>query len=157
MSSIVNKLLHKDEETKPTAKKTSDTKKNVPAKKKVTTSVKAAASSKKTDSEKKTTAKVKTRVDVNAYKILKRPLITEKVTELTQLNKYVFEVPVKTSKSEVAKAIQNVYGVKPIKVNVINVSGKKVRRGRRFGKTRDWRKAVITLAAGDSIEVYEGV
>jgi large subunit ribosomal protein L23 len=88
---------------------------------------------------------------------LKRPIITEKVTDLNQLNKYVFEVPVKTSKSEVAKAITNVYGVKPVKVNVINVGGKRVRRGRRFGKTRNWRKAIVTLAAGESIEVYEGV
>ena len=88
---------------------------------------------------------------------MKRPIITEKVTDLNQLNKYVFEVPEKTSKSEVAKAVMNVYGVKPVKINVINVGGKRVRYGRRFGKTRSWRKAIVTLAASETIEVYEGV
>ncbi len=93
----------------------------------------------------------------NAYKILIKPLITEKAANLGTENKYVFEVAVDANKIEVAKAIQEVYGVKPINVNILNVGGKKTRHGRIIGKRRDWRKAIVTLKKGDTIKVYEGV
>jgi large subunit ribosomal protein L23 len=97
------------------------------------------------------------RDDVEAYKLLQQPVITEKATELAELNKYVFGVPMSATKSEVLKTVQNVYGVKPLKINMIKVSGKKIRRGRQFGKTKNWKKAIVTLAVGDKIEIYEGV
>jgi len=92
-----------------------------------------------------------------AHQILKRPLLTEKVTYQGQYNQYSFEVAKSTNKIEIQKAIQGVYGVNPISINVINIKGKEVRRGRQRGRTKDWKKAIVTLKAGDKIEVYEGV
>lgn len=93
----------------------------------------------------------------SAYRVLVKPLITEKVTELGEFNKYGFEVSVNTNKTEVAKAIKEVYGVTPISVNIMNMRGKRVRFGRTMGKKKDWKKAIITLKKGEKIEVYQGV
>ena len=92
-----------------------------------------------------------------AYRILVKPLITEKASNLGAHNKYVFVVSLKANKIEVAKAIADTYGVKPVKVNLANVSGKKVARGKVRGQRKDWRKAIVTLPAGQTIKIYEGV
>ncbi|OGY44415.1 MAG: 50S ribosomal protein L23 [Candidatus Buchananbacteria bacterium RIFCSPHIGHO2_02_FULL_40_13] len=84
-------------------------------------------------------------------------MITEKATNLGQKNQYVFAISNKANKIQIAQAIEARYGVKPIKVNVLNISGKVVRRGRQIGRTKDWRKAVITLPAGKNIQIHEGV
>jgi len=93
----------------------------------------------------------------NAYKVLVKPLITEKATNLGMHNKYVFVVSLKANKISVAKAIEETYGVKPVKVNLANVSGKKVARGKVRGQRKDWRKAIVTLPQGQTIKIYEGV
>jgi len=93
----------------------------------------------------------------NAYKIIMKPLVTEKVSSLGALNKYVFAVAKNANKIEVAKAIKEVYGIKPIGVNVIRMSGKKARYGRISGRRKDWKKAIITLPKGQTIKIYEGV
>ena len=92
-----------------------------------------------------------------AYRVLVKPLITEKASDLGPLNKYVFAVNPRINKVEVKKAIRTIYNVEPIKVNISNFSGKSVRYGRIRGKTKSWKKAVVTLKEGDKIEVYEGV
>ena len=92
-----------------------------------------------------------------AYKILLRPLVTEKVSDMGELNKYAFEVALNTNKIEVMKAIEGVYGVKPEKVSMIRLKGKKVRMGIIKGKRKDWKKAIITLPKGKNINVYEGI
>ncbi|MFA5075815.1 MAG: 50S ribosomal protein L23 [Patescibacteria group bacterium] len=92
-----------------------------------------------------------------AYRYLLRPIMTEKVSNLGALGKYVFEVAPQANKVEISKAIVALYGVKPVKVNIIRLLGKSVRYGRTTGKTKDWKKAVITLKAGETIQVYEGV
>ncbi|MFZ5364444.1 MAG: 50S ribosomal protein L23 [Patescibacteria group bacterium] len=89
--------------------------------------------------------------------ILVRPLITEKSSYLSPYGQYVFEVALKTNKVEIAKAIERAYGVRPVKVNIVRVGGKKVRYGRTSGTTKRWKKAIVTLKPGDKIEVYEGV
>ncbi|MDD4271512.1 MAG: 50S ribosomal protein L23 [Patescibacteria group bacterium] len=93
----------------------------------------------------------------NAYKIIMKPLVTEKVSGLGALNKYVFAVAKNANKIEVAKAIKEIYGIKPIGVNVIRMSGKKTRYGRISGRRKDWKKAIITLPKGEAIKIYEGV
>ncbi|MBU0722077.1 50S ribosomal protein L23 [Patescibacteria group bacterium] len=93
----------------------------------------------------------------DAYKIITKPLVTEKVSNLGALNKYVFVVAKNTNKIEVAKAIKEIYGIKPVCVNVIRMSGKKVRYGRISGQKKDWKKAIITLPKGETIKIYEGV
>jgi large subunit ribosomal protein L23 len=92
-----------------------------------------------------------------AYKTLVKPLITEKAATLGSLDKYAFAVSDKSNKIEVADAIKEVYGVKPVAVNIIAVKGKKVRYGRTMGKRKDWKKAIVTLPKGKTINIYEGV
>ncbi len=92
-----------------------------------------------------------------SYRILVKPLITEKATHLATENKYVFVVDKKTNKIEIAKAVSATYGVTPTDVNLINMKGKRVARGKVRGQRKDWKKAIVTLKKGDSIKIYEGV
>ncbi len=93
----------------------------------------------------------------NAYKVLIKPVVTERAAHLVAVNKYVFTVAPKANKIEIAKAVSEVYGIKPIKVNIISMSGKKVKYGKTRGQKKDWKKAVVTLPAGKTINLYEGV
>lgn len=90
-------------------------------------------------------------------RILIRPLVTEKTTDMGIQGKYGFEVDKRANRIEVARAVEGLYGVRPTKVNIINVSGKRVRHGRISGRTKNWKKAVVTLREGDKIEIFEGV
>ncbi|MCK9438821.1 MAG: 50S ribosomal protein L23 [Patescibacteria group bacterium] len=92
-----------------------------------------------------------------AYRILVKPLVTEKAANLGSLNQYAFVVSDSANKIDVAKAIFEVYGVKPEKVNIIKVKGKVVSRGKITGKRKDFKKALVSLKKGDSISIYEGV
>ena len=92
-----------------------------------------------------------------AYKILVRPLVTEKAANLGVSNKYVFAVNPDANKIEIAKSIEQVYGIKPLSVNVIRMEGKKAKYGKTKGKRKDWKKAIVKLPAGKTIKVYEGV
>ncbi len=92
-----------------------------------------------------------------AYKTLIKPIVTEKAANLNSEGKYVFMVARDVNKIEVAKAVQDVYGVKPVSVNIIKVKGKRVNRGRISGKRKDFKKAVVSLKKGDTISIYEGV
>src|SRR3989339_1023408 len=87
----------------------------------------------------------------NVLGVLIRPLITEKATNIGQYNKYIFEVAESANKIQISQAIESRYGVKPQKINVINNMGRQVRYGRIMGKTKNWKKAVITLPEGQSI------
>jgi len=99
---------------------------------------------------------------MNAHKIIIRPLITEKNTRLNEAGKYAFEVAIDTNKIEIRKAIEEVFGVTVKDVNIVNVRGKLKRRRTRAGVTegytRDWKKAIVTLAPDSKpIEIFEGV
>jgi large subunit ribosomal protein L23 len=84
-------------------------------------------------------------------------VVTEKATNLAGISKYAFRVSNDANKIEVARAIYHVYGVKPLAINMICMRGKNVRHGRTSGKTKNWKKAIVTLKPGDKIEIYEGV
>lgn len=92
-----------------------------------------------------------------AYKFLLKPHITEKSSILASQSKYIFETAKKANKYAISQAIYDIYNIKPLKVNIINQSGKIVIRGRTRGKRKDWKKAMVTLPKGSKIEVYEGV
>ena len=93
-----------------------------------------------------------------AHRIIRRPLITEKGTELKdQVNQYVFEVARDANKIEIKHAVESLFRVKVLQVRTLSMKGKKKRVGRAVGRTPDWKKAVATLKAGDSIEFFEGV
>ena len=94
--------------------------------------------------------------------ILKRPLITEKATSLNEkLQKYVFEVDRNANKIEIAKAVEKKFDVKVKSIKTILVKGKMktqfTKRGRFEGKKADWKKAVITLEEGFSLDLFENV
>ena len=86
-----------------------------------------------------------------------KPAVTEKAGTLNELNQYVFVVDRGANKITIAKAVEAFYGVKPVAVNIINMPGKKVVRGRIKGQRSDWKKAIVTLPAGKTIAIYEGV
>lgn len=92
---------------------------------------------------------------MNQYQVIIRPLVTEKNTNLMALNKYSFEVARNASKPQIKKAIEAIFSVSVTNVHTMNVRGKLRRRGREFGYTRDWKKAIVTLAEGDRIEIFE--
>lgn len=93
----------------------------------------------------------------NARDILIRPLITERTTALMQEGKYTFVVPKTANKVEIRTAVQEIFKVKVLVVNTVNVLGKTKRMGRSEGKRADYKKAVVKLAPGESIEFFEGV
>lgn len=89
-----------------------------------------------------------------AYRILHRPLVTEKSFDLGgKLNQYLFEVAPGATKNEIKKVVQDLYGVKVMRVNTINVPGKKRRVGGREGFKSGFKKAIVFLAEGEKIEV----
>ena len=91
---------------------------------------------------------------MEARDILIKPLITEKSTELMAEGKYVFKVAKNANKIEIAKAVKDIFDVKVESVNTINVKGKTKRVGRTVGKRADYKKAIVKLAAGESIEFF---
>ena len=94
---------------------------------------------------------------MNKFDVLIRPIITEKTTLLMQENKYTFQVPLTANKVEIRKAVESIFNVKVEKVATIRVLGKTKRMGRTMGKRSDYKKAIITLKAGETIELFEGV
>ena len=88
------------------------------------------------------------------YSVIERPLVTEKSSVLQDIrNQYCFRVAPESNKSEIKKAVETLFGVKVEHVNVMNVSGKFRRALGRYGRTRDWKKAMVTLRDGDRIEI----
>ena len=89
------------------------------------------------------------------YDIIVRPLITEKTTQLIELRKYTFEVKQGSNKVEVAKAVEEIWGVKVVSVNMINTQRKARRVGKYEGLRPAVQKAVVTLAEGEKLDVFE--
>jgi len=89
--------------------------------------------------------------------VLQRPLITEKNSILQAQNKYAFEVAKGATKPQIKQAVEKAFRVKVSGVNIVMVSGKTRRIGRRVYNTPSWKKAFVTLRAGDKIEFFEGV
>ncbi|HTM69237.1 MAG TPA: 50S ribosomal protein L23 [Candidatus Binatia bacterium] len=90
-----------------------------------------------------------------SYKILLRPVLTEKTSLQQSMGQYTFEVASGATKVDVARAVRDLYGVKPAQVRVINAEGKKVRYGRSQGQQKNVKKAIVTLKSGESISVTE--
>ena len=86
------------------------------------------------------------------YDVIIRPIITENSMDMAADKKYAFKVAKDSNKTEVRKAIEEIFGVDVAKVNIVNVNGKKKRLGRTFGTTSSYKKAVVTLTA-DSKEI----
>ena len=94
----------------------------------------------------------------DAYKIIKRPLITEKSTIQKEMdNQLAFEVDRRANKIEIKKAVEKIFKVQVENVRTMNYRGKRKRLGRTMGRRPHWKKAVVTLKPGQKIEFFEGV
>ena len=104
---------------------------------------------------------------MDPYKVIIEPVLTEKSNVLRdgESKKYVFKVDKKANKIQVIEAVKDIFSVNPVSCNIVNVRGKKkanvpisassFKRG--FGKTASWKKAIVTLTAGEKIDAFEGV
>jgi len=140
------------------AKKEKNIKKEDKAKKEKNTKKKSVASKEKskpkTQKNKKKKAALKNLSFRNiAHRVLVKPVITEKATQLQAKGVYSFYVYPKANKIEIKKAIKEVFNVMPEKVRTIKVPGKSVRYGRQMGRTKKRKKALVFLKQGDKIEL----
>ena len=94
-----------------------------------------------------------------AYDIIIKPVITEQSMEATEDKKYVFQVAIDANKVEIKKAVEEIFGVKVVKVNTLNMQGKMKRTGAHpAGRRPSWKKAIVTLTEDSkTIEFFEGV
>jgi large subunit ribosomal protein L23 len=91
------------------------------------------------------------------HRTIVRPLITEKSSAAYQARgEYTFEVHVDASKPQIRSAIEQLFGVKVTGVWTSNQRGKEKRMGKTVGRRPNWKKAIVTLRAGDTIEIFEG-
>ncbi len=94
---------------------------------------------------------------MSPYDVLKRPIVTEASTDAMAYNKYTFEVDGRANKVQIRRAVEEIFKVRVTRVNTMWVPGKTKRRGYSVGKTPDRKKAIVTLAPGETIELFEGV
>ena len=91
---------------------------------------------------------------MTAHEIIIRPVVSEASFDKMELNKYTFEVARNANKYQIKDAVEEIFDVKVARVNTLIVKPKTKRVRYVAGKTRSWKKAVVTLAEGDSIEIF---
>ena len=92
------------------------------------------------------------------YGVIRRPIVTEKSTiQREEANAVTFEVDRRANKVEIKNAVQRLFNVTVTDVRVMNFNGKAKRVGRHVGRKSDWKKAIVALKDGDTIEFFEGV
>jgi len=96
-------------------------------------------------------------MNLSSFELIKEPIITEKSTILSEQSKYVFAIDKNATKTGVAKAIEQIFGVKVAKVNVVNIKGKVKRFRGKLGTRSDIRKAIVTLEKDNIIDFTGGV
>ena len=90
-----------------------------------------------------------------AYDIILAPVVSEKSYDLIEKNNtYTFEVDPRSNKEQIREAVETVFGVKVLRVNTMNRKGKRKRTGYKIGRRRDVKRAIVTLAEGDSIDLF---
>ena len=92
-----------------------------------------------------------------AHDIIIKPIISEQSMDQLADKKYTFCVKKSANKIEIKKAVEEIFKVKVVGVNTVRINGKMKRMGRYEGKTSDYKKAIVQLAEGDSIEIFEGM
>jgi large subunit ribosomal protein L23 len=92
------------------------------------------------------------------HAVIKRPVVTEKITALREAhNRYCFEVATWANKLQIKRAVESLFKVKVTGVTTMNIRGKVKRLGRNTGRRPDWKKAIVTLAKDNKIELIEGI
>ena len=95
---------------------------------------------------------------MHVYEVIKRPIDTEKTRYQAEDGKYTFEVDRRANKQQVKEAVEQIFDVEVLSVNTINMPAKRGRYGRRMVTRKSaWKKAIVTLAPGERIDVFEGV
>jgi large subunit ribosomal protein L23 len=95
-------------------------------------------------------------MSLHPSQVLIKPVISEKSYEQIQSNQYTFQVHQDAHKTQVRQAVEQLFDVKVERVNIIKVQAKPKRRGQFRGTKPGWKKAVVQLRAGDTIEIFEG-
>ena len=94
----------------------------------------------------------------NPHDVIIKPIITEESMNDMAYKKYTFKVDKRANKSEIKKAVENIFNVKVEKVNTMNILGKEKRMGVHVGRRPSWKKAIVTLTEdSDEIEFFEGM
>lgn len=88
--------------------------------------------------------------------IIISPMLTEKSNMLRESHKYVFVVDARANKLQVEDAVKKLFNVNPLSCNIVNVGGKPRRVRNRMGKTSSWKKAIVTIASTEKIQIFEG-
>jgi len=88
--------------------------------------------------------------------VIIEPIVTEKSNQMREVGKYVFRVDSRANKIEVMQAVAKLFGVHPVKCNIVIVKRKPKRVRYKLGYTRGWKKAVVTLRSGEVIQAFEG-
>ncbi|MDD4062529.1 MAG: 50S ribosomal protein L23 [Candidatus Pacebacteria bacterium] len=101
----------------------------------------------------KKTEEKKKNANMIAWQVLDRPYISEKATDLSKENKYIFVVSDKSNKNQVKQAIEELYGVNVLSVNVLNVNRKKKRLGKFTGWKKGFKKAIVEIKEGQRIDI----
>lgn len=94
-------------------------------------------------------------MSIDIYKVIKKPILTEKTVRLKEENKYVFEVSLSATKNDIKLAIEKLFNVDVIDVHTCIMKGKLRRYGRYEGYRPDWKKAIVKLAKGQTIKLLE--
>ena len=93
---------------------------------------------------------------MNSRQVIIRPVISEKSYALLAANKYTFRVHPDAHKTQIRQAVEEIFNVRVQDVRTMSVKSKPKRRGATFGRTREWKKAVVQLHPDDTIELFEG-
>ena len=94
---------------------------------------------------------------MHSLEILRKPIVTEKSTSMQGQGKYVFEVTLTATKHQIKRAVEQAFGVTVTKVNTMHLKGKRKRYGARITTQKASKKAIVTLAPGNTITIFEGV
>lgn len=94
---------------------------------------------------------------MTTFDLLRRPLITEKSMLMQERGRYTFAVPLQATKHQIKWAVEEAFDVKVVKINTMRVHGQRKRYGPRVAVARSWKKAIVTLAPGQSITIFEGI
>ena len=95
---------------------------------------------------------------MHVYEVIKRPIDTEKTRYQAEDGKYTFEVDRRATKQQVKEAVERIFDVEVLSVNTVNMPAKRGRYGRRMVTRKPaWKKAIVTLAPGERIDIFEGV
>jgi large subunit ribosomal protein L23 len=96
--------------------------------------------------------------EMSAYEVVRRPVNTEKSRNVAADNQYIFEVSLRANKTQIRDAVETIFKVNVVQVRVMNMAPKYGRWGRKHVKrSAAWKKAIVTVAQGQKIEIFEGV